>query len=148
MQNFDPDLIVVNVHGHTVTQFAKGTFVEVTYDTPQWSDEVGANGDVVRIKSADKRATIKVTLMAESRSNDVLSGFVTRDELMLNETGPTLFKDILGTSLASSLESWVKEIPASTQATEATNRVWEIRCAKLVNFVGGRLDLGSAPPTP
>lgn len=136
-QTYDPAKVTVNVAGITLTQFAKGSFVAVSRTSERFSSDVGAQGDVVRIRSADERGTIKVTLMRASPSNDALSALAELDALTGQGVGPALVKDPTGTSLHTAENAWIKKVPDGTFSTEAETVEWEIECAKLKHFVGG-----------
>lgn len=136
-QTFDPKLVVLNFAGVTFVQLAKGTFIEVDYDSDAFSDDVAATGEVVRIASADLRGTVKATLDMGSPTNDALSNLAITDRLTGLATGPMLLKDVRGTSLFTAATAWIKKIPAKPFATENAHNVWEIRCAVLRAFVGG-----------
>lgn len=138
-QTYDPAKVTVAVAGIALTQFAKGSFVSVEYDSDAFSDEVGTRGEVVRIRSADERGMIKVTLMRASPSNDALSALAALDRLTGAGVGAAMVKDITGTSIHSAANAWVKKIPAAPYSTEADSVEWEIRCANLKHFVGGTL---------
>ena len=137
-QTYDPAKVTANVAGINVTQFAKGTFITVEYESDAFSDEGGAGGEVGRVRSADERGTIKFTIMAASPSNDALSALAALDRLTGKGVGPAQVKDVTGTSLHSSESAWVKRIPSKPYSTEPGDTVeWEIRCAKLKHNVGG-----------
>lgn len=136
-QTHDPTKYTVSIAGATLTQFAKGTFIKVTHDSDAFTDEVGASGEVVRVFNADARATIEVTLMAASPSNDVLSALAELDRLTKQGVGAVMVKDGTGTSVHSAENGWVKKLADAEYATEATNRMWQIRCDKLKSVVGG-----------
>lgn len=138
--SYDPTLVAVSIDNQTVVGFATGTFVEVSLDTDAYTDAVGASGDVVRVKSADKRGVIKLTLMASSPSNDILSALAVLDEAGAGVRAVSV-KDGTGTSLHSGDKAWVKKIPNGSYGTEAGNRDWEIRVAKLEHFVGGTAEV-------
>lgn len=140
-QTYDPAAVVVNVAGINLTQFAKGTFVEVEYDTDAFSDDVGAGGEVVRVKSSDQRGTIRVTLMAASPSNDELSALASLDRATGQGVGPALVKDgPTGTSKHSAENAWLRRVANKPYSTEADTVQWEIRCAKLKAAVGGTVE--------
>lgn len=136
-QTYDPKRVTVSVAGIPLGQFAKGTFVVVEFEADAYSDEVGAQGEVVRVRSADERGTIKVTLMKASPSNDALSSLAALDRLTGAGVGAAMVKDASGRSIHSAESSWVKRIPSAPYGTEAETVEWEIRCAKLQHFLGG-----------
>lgn len=139
MQTYDPTKVTVSVAGIPLTQFAKGNFVTVEYDSDAFTDEVGVGGEVVRVRSADQRATVKVTLMRASPSNDELSALAQLDRLTGQGLGAVQVKDATGTSVHHAEVGWVKKIPSAPYATEAESVEWEIRCAKLESTVGGTI---------
>lgn len=141
MQTYDPAKVTVSVAGIMLTQFAKGTFVTVDLDTDAFGDEVGAGGEVVRVRSADERGVIKVTLMKASPSNDALTALAALDRLTGQGVGAAMVKDPTGTSLHSAAEAWVKKIPSAPYGTEAETVEWEIRCAKLNHNLGGTINV-------
>lgn len=140
-QTHDPNEVALDVLGNVITQFAKGTYLTVEYDSDAFNDEVGANGDVVRVRSADQRGTMKFTLMRASPSNDVLTALARTDRLTGTGTGAVFVRDFRGTSIHHAQVAWIKRVPSATYATEAMTTEWEIRCAKLDSFVGGALSL-------
>lgn len=139
VSTFDPNKYFVQLGGVTIAQFARGTFITIGYDADFWTDEVGANGDPVRILTADRRGYARFVLQSDSQSNDYLSGLASNDELMGNKALPLSCIDARGTSHASSAYAWVLKKPDQPfSSTEPTNREWTIRCAQLVTRVGGR----------
>lgn len=138
-QSHDPKKVSLVVAGITITQFAKGTYITAEYDSDAYTDEVGAGGEVVRILNHDRRATIKITLMAASPSNTALSALAAIDRLTGKGVGAVQLKDNGpgGASIASAQAGWVKRMPAKPYATEASNIEWEIRCAELDSTVAG-----------
>lgn len=141
-QTFDPNEFFVTVGALPIVQFAKGTYVTITYDSDAMIDDVGATGNVVRVLQTDLRATVKLVLQAESPSNDYLNGLLITDRASGEGTLPLFVKDGRGTTIATSAQAWVKKAPDQPfSSTEAVTREWEIRCAQLVGIVGGRLVL-------
>jgi hypothetical protein len=99
----------------------------------------GADGQVVRVASADKRGEITVTLMASSLSNDFLSAQAALDDLTGINTQPLLIKDLLGTTLISAQQAWIKK-PADVEfGKEAGTREWVFECGELNILVGGSI---------
>lgn len=133
---FDPANVVLSFNGTTIVGFAKGTEIKVSYDTDAYTDDAGANGDVVRVKSNDQRAKIEIELMQSSPSNDALSAFAAADQTGAGK-GPVRVKDLNGRSVASGPDAWVQKVADSEYATEHTPRAWIIRVAKLTMTTGG-----------
>lgn len=139
--NYDPGRIIVTFRGILFQGVASGTFVNVERDTDTFSDEVGAYGDVVRVRSRDKRGTVKVTLLSSSLTNDALSVLHSRDEG--NDDGgglgygSLLIKDLNGTTLVSAKNAWLMKPADLEYGDEGGQREWTLKCAELNMFVGG-----------
>lgn len=68
-RQYDPREVAVVIDGHTVVGFADGTFIEAEKNEDEVSMDVGAQGDVTFVHSADNTGTITVTLKHNSPSN-------------------------------------------------------------------------------
>lgn len=140
-KNYDPGRVIIVVNGVQIQGFADGTFVKVARKTPSFSDKAGAGGDVVRTKSRDLRATMEITLLPSSPSNDYLSGLVATDEHVdagVGAVGPVMVKELNGTTVCAGANAWVTQ-PADTEfGAEPVNRTWLVTVASLsVMNVGG-----------
>ena len=141
-QTLDPTKVTLIFDGVQIKQFAKGTKIKVTMEADAFSDEVGADGDVVRLRSADRRGTIEFTLMAGSPSNDYLSAKLIADRLAGGGVGEAQVKDGTGTSIHHAANAWLKKMPDAEYTTEpGMERAWMLRCAKLESYVGGTTDI-------
>jgi hypothetical protein len=142
VKNYDPKRYELVFKGVQVQGYAAGTFIQVARQTETFSDDVGALGDVVRIKSHDLRGTVTITLQSTSPTNDLLSAFATvgeEGETIDGDVGDVLLKDLNGLTTASAREAWIVKKPDLDVSVEHPNRVWVIRCAKLKSHVGGAL---------
>jgi hypothetical protein len=138
-KTYDPAQLLFSFAGIPVTGYAKDTFIEVEYEADAFSDEVGAAGEVVRVKNNDERGTVTVTLMADSQTNDLFSAVAAADRVSGTGVAPLLGKEFNGTTAFSSANAWVKKMPKVERGTEAPTVQWVFRCAKLKVFVGGLL---------
>jgi hypothetical protein len=142
MKNHDPKRYVLVFKGHQLRGYADGTFIEVERLTDTFSESVGAQGDVVRIKSHDRRGTVTAQLQSASPSNDVLSAWAIAGEegnTVDADVGALLVKDLNGTTVASAMEAWIVKPPNIGVATDHSPRQWVFRCANLKMLVGGSL---------
>lgn len=132
---FNPAKVILTFASTTIVGLAKGTQIKVSRDSDQTTDDVGANGDVVVVINNDERGYIDLELLQSSPSNDFLS-----EQAELFKAGggtkPVECIDLNGTSVASGLDAWVVKLADSEYATEAANRAWRIRVARLKHFVG------------
>jgi hypothetical protein len=135
--SFDPSNVILTFASTTIIGFAKGTMIKVSLDSPQYTDEVGANGDVVRVKNNDERASIEIDLMGSSPSNDFLSARAILDKLSGTGKAPVEITDLNGRSIHKGLDCWVEKMADAEYGTEATGRAWKLRVGRLSHFVGG-----------
>lgn len=137
---YDPNEVSILVCGIPIEGgFADGSFVEIAYTSDAFVTVVGADGDVTRSKTNDKRATITITLMQSSNSNQLLSALANLDQRAGNGAGvgPLLIKDNQGLSLYSGEHSWIAKQPDAVFDKTAGPRAWKIECAALEALTGG-----------
>ena len=123
--------------------FGEGVFIEVEYMTKQYSSKVGADGEVTRVRSLDRRGKAKVTLMQTSLGNNVLSGMLNAGLLDPNgnDVGTFQVRDRSGTSLAHADKMWVTGFPAFKRGAEAETVEWELEMADLDMAIEGNLSI-------
>lgn len=141
-RNYDPGRVTLVVSGVQITGFAEGTFIKVSRMTPSFSSKVGAGGEVVRTRSRDKRIKIEITLLPSSPANDFMSELVATDEQVaggVGAVGSFMLKELNGTTVATSSETWVTQ-PADLEfAVDPSNRTWVLEGADGKMLVGGLL---------
>jgi len=136
---YDPAQNILIVHGHIITGFAPGSFITAERDNDSFTDEVGADGSVTRVKSHDKRGTITITLMGEAPSNNILSAINVADELIGSGSGNVKLTNLNSATAINAANGWVMK-PANFEAADTTSpREWKIRCASLSMFIGGAI---------
>jgi hypothetical protein len=135
--SFDPAGVVVTYNGSTIIGLAKGTFVKVARDSVLYTDDVGSNGDPIRVKNNDQRGAIELTLMQSSPSCDFLANQAAVDELSGTGIGAVEVVDLNGRSVASGQQAWVEKMADAEYGTEASTRMFKLRVGKLRHFVGG-----------
>jgi hypothetical protein len=136
---YDPNEVTVVVAGVPIEGgFADGTFIEIVQESDDFVDSIGADGDVTRSKTNDRRATITLTLMQSSEANALLSALSTLDVTASNGAGvgPLMIKDNQGTAKYTAEKSWVAKPPDAAFDKTAGPRAWKIRAAKLVRVDG------------
>jgi hypothetical protein len=139
---FDPQDVIVVFAGVVIRGYATGSFVEVERDEDLYKKDVGATGDVVRMRSRNKCGMVKVTLQAQSPVNDALSQLALIDEGGNVGYGPLLLRHNNGTTFMSSSVAWIRKRPTSTFGTDEMTREWIIDCADLIENVGGFVSPG------
>jgi hypothetical protein len=120
-----------------LTGKAPGTFVKVERNQDTFGLAVGADGEGLRYRNADKSGKITVTLMQSSAANDILSQAAAQDEISLLGAQPLMIKDATGTTLCMTASAWIVK-PASVEfAAESSTREWVFETDRLEIYVGG-----------
>lgn len=134
---YDPAKHVLTIAGILITGFADGTYIEVDRLGDTYQSYSGAGGEVARIRMRDRRASVKVTLMATSVTNDLLSVVMIADEKNGNAIAPFDFTDLNGTTVLIAPNCWLKKPPQMGFSKELPTRVWDFECDDLSMFIGG-----------
>lgn len=136
---YDPGEVVVVFGAISLSGFAEGSFVEIERSKEAFALKVGADGMVTRIRSRDRSGEIKVKLKQTAPANLLLTAVAVSDEASPTGIGilPILVKDLLGNSIATAKEAWVKKMPKGEYGTDETEREWVFTCAVLVQAEGG-----------
>lgn len=137
IDTYDPKDVILTVAGNIITGYAQDTFIEVDREANQVEDEAGAEGDVVRRITNDRRGSITITLLQTSRSNLILSGLARADELSGDGVFPVLVKDNRGNDLHAAPNSWVQKMPRTVYRSGIEGREWILRTSNLQMVVGG-----------
>lgn len=141
---YDPSEVLVQFGAITVEGYADGTFVVIEDDEDAYSMQVGTDGEAVRSKSNNRGATITITLLQSSSSNDLLSAQHNLDRLSSGGKGiaPLLIKDNNGLAIYTAETAWIQKRPSAEFAREATSREWVLRTNNLIPIDAGN----NAPP--
>lgn len=117
----------------------EGDFIKIERVNPAFSEKVGADGEVARSRSNDKRTKVTVTLMQTSDTNALFSAIFALDENAPGGAGVGAFEvqDLGGTSLHFAAEAWIVKPADATYAAEVGTRVWEFMCAAMNQVIGG-----------
>jgi len=142
VRTYDPKRCLVIVGGVPMAGFADGTFVSVERTSDTFTKVSGADGIVSRAKTNDRSGSLALTLAQTSPSNDVLSGFARRDELLNNGIVPVTVKDLSGRSTYVAAFGWVKKPPVGEFGKEIADREWTLDLADLEVFTGGNANIG------
>lgn len=137
MKTYAPKKIAVSFNGIPLSGFAKGTFIKISNTSDAFTPEIGSDGEVARVASADESGMIVLTLQQTSASNDILNAALNLDKLLHTGTGVLAVKDTNGRSLHIGAESWIRKVSDVEFADGATGREWTIDAGILKSFVGG-----------
>jgi len=132
---FDPKQMQISFGLHTIKDVAD-TFLSVSFDEPRFSLVMGIDGDSTRVRNQNRSATIELTLMQGSLSNDYLSGFLTVDELSGVSVFPFFAKDQNSNNTILAPSCFITGMPSHTYGTNGNNVVWRFRTDNLILWTG------------
>jgi hypothetical protein len=138
-KNFDPNQYIVSFANIIVQGYVSDTFIEASRNEDAYTEVVGAQGDVIRVRNNNKTGIVTLTLQDVSPTNDAFSTRVAADELTPGgiAAAPLVIKNLNGTTLIFVENAWIRKIADMNVSTEPGPRVWVISCAELEMFVGG-----------
>ncbi len=139
VKTVDPKNVILTVGGYIISGYADGTFVSVERNEDAYTESVGADGEVVRVRSHNRLAQLVVTLQQTSESNSVLSTIAQLDERANAGVVPVLLKEIDGDTVIASGKAWIKKFANVEYGKEVTNREWTLVLSEGEMFVGGNL---------
>jgi hypothetical protein len=132
MPQYDPKQVSISWNAISLNQgIAAGTFILAERVTPDWVDEVGSDGEYLRIAQNDERGIVTVTLMQSSKVNGLLSAVLKVDKLTAGAVGGMTIKDNQGNSLAIGAVAFIEGPPPMERSNAATTNAWRFLCSKL-----------------
>lgn len=137
LHTYDPLQIVIVFGGLQIQGYAEKSFVKVARSEDTWSDQVGADGEMTRVRSRNKSGTITITLVAGAPSNKDLAAIAVADEQFGTGVKTIAVRDLNGLDLHKAEKAWIKKPPEADYSNEAGDREWVIRCKDLDTFSGG-----------
>ncbi len=141
VQTYDPKDIAVIVDGNVISGFGEEV-VAAERENPQVDDLSGAQGDVARVMTNDKRGTITITLLMTSPSNLILSKLANLDGVdQANKVFAFQIKDNRGADIISAEDAWISQPPRTVYDKTVQTREWTIRAAKLDMVIAGIPDV-------
>lgn len=136
-KNYDPSKVIVTFKGIQVQGYAESTFVKASRAEETFKTNVGAGGDVVRVRNRNRMGTVVVTLQMSSPTNDLLQAIATQDEITGDQYGSLQIKDLNGTTYVTAEKAWIQKPADAEFGADSPNREWSIDCAELVIKNGG-----------
>lgn len=123
MATYDPKMVVITFGGVPIMGFAEDTFVECTPAEERFTRKVGADGEVVRSKSANGCYDVTITLLQTSLSNATLSAAQIADETTGLGMLPLSITEISSGSEHFFPQAWVEK-PTWSRGKEAGDQAW------------------------
>lgn len=138
--NYMPDEVNCLAFGIPINGFADGTFITISKDKVPYSTTETADGSISRLYTNSQTYTISLTLHRGSTSNDVLTKLWLLDEATQRAKFPLFIKDLSGTDLFFSTNTWIEGIPNMVQSTTFDSRTWILRSSQAVINIGSNKD--------
>ena len=138
-RNYDPGRIVMVWNGIQIQGYGPDTFVKASRNEDNFTEQVGANGDVVHVRNRNRTGKVTFTLQDASPSNDPLSAAAIADELSGLNYGALMIKDLNGTTLVQAANARIQKYADLEYAADAGTNDWVIMCAELEMFLGGEI---------
>jgi hypothetical protein len=135
---FDPKLVIITFGPIIMTNFADGSFIEIS-GKGGFEEQQGADGSENRINKNVTGYDVKVTLQQTSITHEALSVAYDIDKLTNQGKQPLTIKDLNGTSLFSSMQAYLKKKPDTTRGNSLGAYSWEFRAPHATYNVGGNL---------
>lgn len=117
--------------------FMDGTFLDLDFNEDAVSAHVGSDGNVTGTLSANMTATLTMTFVQGSDTNDALSNYVPNGRTSFFPSGTLTIQDLNGTTLASDNGAWIMKMAKITFGKEVTGREWKFYMPNATIFAGG-----------
>lgn len=138
LKTYDPKMVIITFGAEIIEDFADGSVIELTMEDNFESVE-GADGSENRINKNRNGADCNISIMQQSTTNDRLSTLYLVDKVANTGILPLTIKDLNGTTLAYSAQSYIKKLPDLTLSNSIENRTWNFRMPQIQLFEGGNL---------
>lgn len=138
-RNYDPGRIVLVFNNIQAQGYGPDTFVKAARNEDTFTEQVGANGDVVHVRNRNRTGKVTFTLQDASPTNDAFSALAQADELTGLAFGSLMIKDLNGTTLIQAANARIQKYPDAEYAADAGTNDWVIMCAELEMNIGGEL---------
>lgn len=143
LANYCPEDINCLAFGIPLNGFAEGTFITISKDKVPYGATETADGMTARLFTNSQTYTIQLTFHRGSTSNDVLTKLWQLDEITQKAKFPLFIKDLSGTDLFFSTNTWIESLPNMVQSSTFDSRTWILRSSQAVINVGSNQDASS-----
>lgn len=143
MKTYDPKKHPISFAGILLNKgLAPGTFLTIASETPGFSSQAGVDGEVVRSRSHDRRATATFSVLQTSEINKRLSDLYNADRDAVNGQGVGAFQvmDLAGETVGRGSKAYIAKDPDVELGGEATVREWTIEISDWRITHGGNQD--------
>lgn len=133
VKTYSADQVYVTLAGILINSgYADGEFVSIEPAADDFGDKAGADGEVARYKTNDRRSTVKLKVMQTADGNAELMALRNSDVNNPNGAGVGVLevRDLSsGELVASGTHAWIQKLPTISRAREVAEYEWTIRVA-------------------
>jgi hypothetical protein len=116
--------------------YMDGTFVDIEFAEDAVTPHVGSQGDVSLVLNANRMATVTITLIQGSPTNEKLSKLVPDARRNSLPTGAFSLSDLNGTTLVSGKDAFIRKTAKIEFGKNITGRQWVFVIPEADIFVG------------
>lgn len=128
MRQYSADRVSVTFFGLDLTPgLAAGTFVRVDRETAAFRLVSDGLGDVVRVFSPDRAASVTVSIDAESRTHQELITLANADRVARGVVGPLLITDANTAEVIALDQAFIEDLPTVEKSSTAAVAPWVFR---------------------
>lgn len=138
VKTYASDKVAITFGAHSFKGLADGTFVSIEMMSDGVTSKAGADGEVARSMSADKRCKVAITLLSTSETNTVLSRFYDADQVSGGALPlPLTIKDLRGDTMFAAGSAWIVKKANTEFSQEVGTREWTFETAAAEYIAGG-----------
>ncbi len=109
IKSYNPKDTTITVGTHTVVGFDNAQFINFEFEDDSYEHVSSADGEELRIKKNDNRATVTLNLIQGSESIEFFSNMEIADRLTDSGVLPFYLKDIKSGDIIASEACWIKK---------------------------------------
>jgi Protein of unknown function (DUF3277) len=136
LKKYNPRKINGGWNGIPFLGYMDGTFIDIEFAEDAVTTHVGSQGDVSVVLNANRMATVTVTLIQGSPTNEKLSKLVPDARRNSCPTGAFSLTDLNGTTLVSGKDAFIRKTAKVEFAKNITGRQWVFIIPEADIFVG------------
>ena len=142
LATYSPQEVDVIIGSYKIEGFSDSSMVSIAPTTPAFSMKVGIDGEHARTRAYDLSATMTLTLLGTSLSNQVLTDLHKADRNAPNGSGvfDVRVVDKAGNDVCEASKAYVMNWPEIEFGSEVTDREWEIMLVDYRPNFGGSPD--------
>lgn len=131
---YSPKDVSLNIGGYPVAGWQS---ITIARSVKGWTVVRGIRGKNTRVRNNDTSATLVITLMGSSPTNDVFSQIHELDLEFGTARIALTLKDASGTSVFSTNEAYITSYPSAAFTGRIEDRTWELFAQSTESYIVG-----------